>query len=154
MKFNAREDIEAPISKVWAVATDFDSFELAALRRGVDVIRQTGSAVPAWQATFTFKGKPRTLALRQERAEAPGLLVFHGEGRLVSGTMTVELVELGPRRTRMTVTTELRPLTLAARLFLQSVKLARGRAVRRYQQGVARLATMIEARSRGQAAGF
>lgn len=154
MKFSTREDIEAPIGKVWAVVTDYDSFELAAMRRGVEVSRQQGGALPAWAAAFTFKGKRRQIALRLERAEEPGLLAFAGEGRMVEGNLLVELVELGPRRTRMTVTTEVRPLTLAARLFLQSVKLARGRAVKRYQQGVAKLATMIEARTRGQTSGF
>lgn len=152
MKFSAREDIEAPIGKVWAVVTDYDSFELAALRRGVEVARQ--GSEPAWQAAFTFRGKRRQIALKLDRAEEPGLLAFAAEGRVLQADLVVELVELGPRRTRMTVTTELRPLTLAARLFLQSVKLARGRVTRRYQQGVVKLATMIEARTRGQPAGF
>lgn len=154
MKFNAREDIEAPIAKVWAIVNDFDSFELAALRRGIQVTRQDDGDTPAWQLGFSFKGKPRQVAVRLEQREEPGLLVFAGDGRAIAATMAVELVELGPRRTRVTVSTELRPLTLAARLMLQSVKLARSRAVRRYQQGVAKVAGMIEARARGQSAGF
>lgn len=154
MKFTAREDIEAPIGKVWAVVTDYDSFELAALRRGVEVARQGTPAAPAWQVAFTFRGKRRQIALQLDRAEEPGLLAFAAEGRMLQGDLVMELVELGPRRTRMTVTAELRPLTLAARLFLQSVKLARGRVTRRYQQGVAKLAATIEARTRGQTAGF
>ncbi len=154
MKFNAREDLEAPIAKVWAAVTDFGSFELAALRRGIEVSRQPDAGMPSWDTAFSFKGKRRVLELRVDREEAPGLLVLTGEGSLVSGVMTIELVELGPRRTRMTVSTELRPLTLAARLFLHSMKLARGRAAKRYQNGVARLAAMVEARTRGQHVGF
>lgn len=154
MKFSAREDIEVPVAGVWAVLTDYEAFERAALRRGAEVQRKDQGKVPAWQVAFVFRGKRRHVTIRQERIEAPGLLAFFGEGRHLEGNMQVELLELGPRRTRMTVTTEVRPLSLAARLFLQSMKLARGRVVRKYQARVAQLATMIEARARGQKAGF
>ena len=155
MKFSSREDIEVPIAQVWAIATDYDAFERAARRRGAEVQRtDTGTGMPSWSAAFNFKGKRRVLAIRQTRAEAPHLMVFEGEGKLLAGTVQIEMLELGPRRTRMTVTSEVRPLTLAARLFLQSVKLARARVVKRYQSGIAKLATMIEARARGQKSGF
>lgn len=154
MKFTAREDIEAPIADVWAVLTDYDAFERAAMRRGADVARSQTAGRLSWQVAFAFKGKRRQVVIRQETANAPGLLVFSGNGKAVEGEVRVELVELGPRRTRMSVTAEVRPLTLAARLFLQSAKLARGRIAKRYQARVAQMATMIEARTRGQAAGF
>lgn len=154
MKFSAKEDIEVPVAGVWAVITDYDGFERAALRRGAEVQRKDVGGQPAWSTAFAFRGKRRSLTIRQDRAEPPGLLAFSGASRQVEGTMVIELLELGPRRTRMTVTTEVRPLSLAARLFLQSLKLARGRIVRKYQVRVAQLATMIEARTRGQKTGF
>lgn len=154
MKFSSREDIEVPVAGVWAVITDYDGFERAALRRGAEVQRKDEGGRPAWTAAFAFRGKRRNLTIRQDRAEPPGLLVLSGEGRQVEGTLTIDLVELGPRRTRMTLTTDIRPISLAARLFLQSLKLARGRMVKKYQSRVAQLATMIEARAKGQKAGF
>jgi carbon monoxide dehydrogenase subunit G len=155
MKLNAREDIELPIAEVWSFLTDFEVFERAAMRRGAEVQRTGATAgALAWSVSFRFRGKQRTVAVRQTRQDAPGALAFAFEGRQVAGTVTLELMELGPRRTRMMVSTEARPLTLAARLFLQSLKLARSRVVKRYQTRVAQLATMIEARGRGQKAGF
>jgi len=154
MKFSSREDIEVPVADAWAVINDFDGFERAALRRGAEVQRMDEGNRPAWSASFLFRGKKRNVLFRQDRAEPPGLLAFSGEGRHVEGRLTVELMELGPRRTRMTVTTDLRPISLAARLFLQSLKLARGRVVGKYQSRVAQFANMIEARARGQKAGF
>ncbi len=154
MKFSSREDIEVPVADAWAVLADFEGFERAAMRRGAEVQRKDEDGRPAWSASFLFRGKRRNVLLRQDRAEPPGLLAFSGEGRHLGGTMSIELLELGPRRTRMTVTTDVRPISLAARLFLQSLKLARGRVVKKYQSRIAQLANMIEARARGQKAGF
>jgi carbon monoxide dehydrogenase subunit G len=155
MKLSAREDIELPIAQVWAAITDYEAFERAAMRRGAEVQRTGEPGGPAaWTASFDFRGKRRTVAIRQSRIEPHAVLGFSGEGRHVSGTLTIELMELGPRRTRMIVGTEVRPMTLAARLFLQSLKLARARVVKRYQSRIAQLATMIESRARGQKSGF
>jgi hypothetical protein len=60
--------------------------------------------------------------------------------------MSVDLLELGKRRTRLTVVTEIRPRTLAARLFLQSLKLARSRITRRYQARIALVGGMVAQR--------
>jgi carbon monoxide dehydrogenase subunit G len=153
MKLNAREDVEVPIAQVWAILTDYEAFERAAMRRGAEVQRTGAAGGPgAWTVSFMFRGKRRTLAIRQTRADAPQALAFGAEGRNIEGTVVIELLELGPRRTRMMVATEVRPRTLAARLFLQSVKLARTRVVKRYQTRIAQLATMIEARGRGKTA--
>lgn len=154
MKLTAREDLESPIADVWAVLVDFDMFETAALRRGAQVTRQDRGGHPAWQAVFAFRGKERRVIIGLDRVEKPTLLGFSATGKAVEGDVVVELVELGPRQTRMSVTAEMRPRTLAARLFLQSLKLARGRVSRRYQQGIAQFANMIEARSKGHSAGF
>jgi carbon monoxide dehydrogenase subunit G len=154
MKLNAREDIEVPIAQAWAIITDYEAFERAAMRRGAEVQRTGTPGAPAWATSFQFRGKKRVLAIRQTRTEPPNVLGFEGEGRNVQGWVTIELLELGPRRTRMVVSTEVRPVTLAARLFLQSLKLARSRVTKRYQTRIAQLATMIEARARGQKAGF
>lgn len=153
MKFNAREDIEAPVAQVYGVLTDYDIFERAALRRGAEVVRSDLGGRPVWRVAFRFRGRQRELTIRQDSAQPPVMLVFSGAGKQVQGTVTVELVELGPRRTRMTVATEIQPRTLAARLFLQSIKLARTRIVKRYQTRIAQLANIVEARTRSERSG-
>ena len=154
MKLVAREDIELPIAEVWTLLHDYDSFERAALRRGADVQRAETQGRPSWKVAFTFRGRRRKVAVRLDRDEQPGVMAFSGEGKALEGNVTLELVELGPRRTRMTVASEVRPRTLAARLFLQSARLARSRIVKRYQSRIAQLATMLEARSKGRVSGF
>lgn len=149
MKLTARQDIEAPIAAVFDALTDHDSFERAALRRGAKVRRGMAGTVPEWRIEFEYRGKTRKLTVRQVTAERPLRLVFAGEAKSVEGGMTVDLVETAPRRTRMVVATEVVPRTLAARLFLQSLKLARGRVMKRFQKRLAQVATMIEARQQG-----
>ncbi|MDO9525977.1 MAG: SRPBCC family protein [Gemmobacter sp.] len=144
MKFTAREDIEAPIAEVFAALTNYDGFERAAMRRGAEVVRETHKDAPSWQVAFTYRGKQRRLSIRQVTADPPGTLRFSASATSVEGELAVDIVELGRRRTRMTVVTEVKPRTLAARLFLQSLKLARGKVTRRYQTRVAQLAKMIE----------
>jgi carbon monoxide dehydrogenase subunit G len=147
MKLSAREDIEAPVAEVFAVLADVDMFERMALRRGAEVVREAGAARPTWRIAFPFRGKRRELTVWQQGVEAPRRLDFAGRGVLIEGAVRVDLIELGPRRTRMTLETEIRPLTLAARLFLQSLKLARSRVTRRYQASVAALAAVVAART-------
>lgn len=154
MKLNAREDIEAPIAAVWAILTDYDIFERAAMRRGAEVARADVAGTPVWRVVFTFRGRRREVDLRVDRAEPNRLLALSGGGKALEGEAQLELMELGPRRTRLSLSTTVRPKTLAARLFLQTLKLARARVVRRYRSRAAQLATMIEARSRGGPAGF
>jgi uncharacterized protein YndB with AHSA1/START domain len=144
MKFTAREDIEAPIAEVFTALTDYDGFERAAMRRGAEVSGASVKGAPEWQVAFTYRGKLRRLTIRQVTADRPGTLRFAATAKSVEGELAVDLVELGRKRTRMTVVTEVKPRTLAARLFLQSLKLARARLTRRYQTRVAQFAKMIE----------
>jgi carbon monoxide dehydrogenase subunit G len=148
MKFSAREDIEAPVAAVYAVLSDFDMFERMALRRGAEVVRDATATAPAWRVSFTFRGKRRVLSIWQQAAEPPRRLEFAGRGRLIEGVLRIDLIELGPRRTRLTMDTDVQPLTLAARLFFQSMKLARRRVSQRYQSRVSDLARLIETRAR------
>ena len=154
MKFVAREDIELPIAQVWTLLNEFETFERAAMRRGAEVLSTGERGRHAWTISFTFRGKRRKLAVRLDRTDPPNAMAFSGEGKALEGNVALELVELGPRRTRLSVASEVRPRTLAARLFLQSARLARARLVKRYQGRIAQLATMIESRGKARASGF
>lgn len=148
MKFTAREDIEAPIGEVFDLLSDYAWFERAAMRRGAEVTRSEGRAGPVWNAAFTYRGKLRRVEILQDQIEPPTTLRFTLSARSVEGDLSVDLVELGRRRTRISVATEVRPRTLAARLFIQSLRLARGRVTQRYQSRIAQFARLIEDRLR------
>jgi hypothetical protein len=72
-------------------------------------------------------------------------------GKALEAVTRVELAEMTPRRTRVTVTVELSARTLAARLFLQSLRLAPGRVRQKFDSRIAQMAAEIEARLRGAA---
>ena len=62
------------------------------------------------------------------------------------GGMTLDLMALSPRRTRMSVLIELNPKTLAARLLVQSLKLAKSNLTKRFKLKVADYAKTMEER--------
>jgi carbon monoxide dehydrogenase subunit G len=149
MKITSRRDIEAPISFVNDALTDFDYWERAAMRRGADVTRvDDRKASLAWLVRFPFRGKDRKLDLQVVVPETPGQLAFAGSGGNFDGTATVDLLELGSKRTRLTMVAEAKPRSLAARLVLQSLRLAKGRVQARVDKRVAAITTEIEERFR------
>lgn len=152
MKLSTREDIEAPLSYVFGVFADTDGWERAALRRGAEVARTDklrGLAVGmSWAASFVYRGKPRMLTAELSRLDAPHSMGFSFVANNIDGDISIEFVELSARRTRVTIGTELKPRTLAARVFLQSLKLAKGKLERKYDQRIGLLCNDIEDRYR------
>ena len=150
MKFSTRDDIEAPIQEVFAALADFEYWERAAMRRGAEVSRTDKSgrmAVGAgWDTRFRFRGKDRQLTIELTEMDSPGRLAFAADAKPVSGTMTIDLLELSPRRTRLNVGSEIKPKTLGARLVLQSLKLAKAKMDKRFHNRVSALCKDIEAR--------
>ncbi len=63
MKFKSKEDLDAPIEKVFELLADFERHERSALRRGIEVSRVDSLKAPGvgarWDAQFRFRGKPR-----------------------------------------------------------------------------------------------
>lgn len=151
MEFSAKEDIEAPIERVFAVITDFDSVERQALRRGIKVSRvkdvADGGAGTEWSAGFKFRGKDMTADIRLAEMTEPELVVFKARAGGLDTGMVIDLTALSPRRTRMTVTAPMQPKTLSARLLVQSLKLAKGRVTRKFSVRVAQYAKSIEDRA-------
>jgi hypothetical protein len=150
MQLSSRTDIEAPIDFVYAALSDFEGWERAAMRRGADVSRTDKLRAPGigmgWHVIFRFRGKERMIDIRLTALETDAKLGFSGKGRMVEGDMSVELVSLTPKRTRMVLHTQVRPLTIAARLFLQSMKLAKGRVQTKLNKRLQDLAVDLETR--------
>jgi len=152
MKLGTRQDIEVSLAQVFADFADVEAWERAALRRGAEVTRtdSLGTLAPgmAWHAIFDYRGKSRDMIVTLAEIEAPHRLVFGATSGSVEGTMTLEFLELGARRTRVTFGTEIKPRTLSARLFVQSLKLAKTKIRTRFADRIAKLCADIEDRHR------
>jgi hypothetical protein len=150
MRFVTHEDIELPIATVYAAVTDFDGFERAALRRGAEVIRRgdpaAGPLGATWEVGVVYRGKPRRLVGRVLGLDPPSGFRAQGRSSGLVGELTISLIALSPRRTRMTAELELAAETLAGRLLLQSLRLTRGSIAERVKTLVGRIASHIEAR--------
>ncbi len=155
MKFSAKQDVEAPIAYVFSALSDFDAWERAAMRRGAeatrtDKLRKPGAGM-TWSAMFPFRGKARQLELRLQKMIAPNSLGFTAHSTAAEAEVSVDLVEMSVRRTRMHLVVEATPRTLTARLFIQSLRLARARLDRKFSQRVAQMVADIEAKYREEA---
>lgn len=152
MKLSTREDIEAPLDVVFADFADTDAWERAVLRRGAEITRvdRLGAFGPgmAWVVTFAYRGKPRKVTVKLAEVEAPNMLGFQFSAASFEGTFSLEFMALSARRTRVAFATEIKPRTLAARLLLQSAKLAKGKVERRFETRIAQLCNEIEERHR------
>ncbi|MBK0326410.1 SRPBCC family protein [Rhodobacteraceae bacterium F11138] len=148
MQFAGKEDIEAPIDRVFAALADFTLYERRAIRRGAEIERLNDHSSPrvgmAWKARFVLRGKPRKIRVEMTQYSAPSLLRFGYVAQGLEGELTVALVALSPGRTRMSVVLNLKPRTLSARLLVQSLRLARASLVKRFKLSLADLARTLE----------
>jgi carbon monoxide dehydrogenase subunit G len=147
MKFTAQEDISAPIAQVYAQVCDPDRLERTVRQRGGKIQRAPMGPFKRgtrWDAEVAFRGATRQVSFVLHELNAPHVLRLRGGGAAFDITVDVELVALSPATTRLSVITEGRPKTLAARVMMQSLKLAQGRMLTRYRQRISEYATDIE----------
>lgn len=147
MKLITSEEIAAPLEDVWAVLADLDGLEREAVSKGVTLQRLGRPGAPSWAVEFTFRDRLRQAEVRQIRVLAPELMQFDMTGKSAEAEVRLELLPLSPAQCRLTVTTQLRARSLAARVFVQSLKLARGTLTRRYQARIRRLAVALGERA-------
>ncbi len=151
MKFSTNEDIEAPAEFVFAQLADFHSYERQALRRGADVRRlddgpyKVGSK---WDVVFNFRGKERKVHANIVEKKPPISLQIASESSGLEGATVLEVVPMSLRRTRISVSIDLKPKTLSARLLLQSLKLAKTNLTNRFKRRVADYASDLEEKYR------
>lgn len=150
MQFTTREDIEAPIEHVFAQVSDFSGFERSVLRRGAEVERVEDRPVPsvgmAWDVRFPMRGKTRDMHVEMTEYDAPNHMVFKSTSQGIEGELRLDLVALSRGRTRLSLSVELAPKTLSARLLVQSLKLARTNLNKRFHLKVAGYAKELEDR--------
>lgn len=150
MKFSSKEDVEAPIEQMFEMLADFDVHERQAIRRGIDVQRTDKKPAPgvgvSWHAVFQLRGRPRDIDIVVSAFDRPNSIHFSSDSQGLQGAMTMELVPLSPVRTRMAIEVDLKPKTLAARLLIQSLKLAKKNLTKRFKLRVADFAKGLEDR--------
>jgi hypothetical protein len=148
MKFSTCDDIEAPIDYVFTRASDFAGFERQALRRGAQVTRIGGDGPvevgSAWDIAFTFRNKDRKLRAEIEVFDDPSEIVIDTVASGLDSLVKIELVALSPKRTRLSVSVEMSPKTLSARLLVQSFKLAKSSLTSRFDVRVREFARSAE----------
>jgi hypothetical protein len=150
MKLNGKHDVDVPTGFAARILLDFQAWERAALRRGLDVRRTDGRAEPglgsSWTARFSFRGKPRIIDLTVTELDPTGRVVVSFVGKSAQGTMTLVPLAMSVQRTRISASLDVQARTLSARLLFQSMRLARQSMVRRFEKRLAQFGTEIEAR--------
>ena len=150
MKLSGRTDVQAPVDFVFDAISDVDFWERAALRRGAEVTRtdKLRGIVPglSWMIRFGWRGRERQMHVVLKQLDRPNVVALEGDSPSVEGGLVLELVALSATRARILVQTTIKPRTLAARLFLQSMRLARGKVNARYDRTLRQLAGVIEQR--------
>jgi uncharacterized protein YndB with AHSA1/START domain len=150
MKFSTREDIEAPIETVFAAVTDFEHFERQAMRRGAEVARSDTMSEPGvgmmWNARVNVRGRTRDIESRLSEFEPDRAIAIESTSGGIESHFSVDLLALSKSRTRMRVTLDLKPSNFSARLFVQSLKLAKNSLNRRFSDRVAEFASDVQSR--------
>ena len=152
MKLAAKYDIAAPAAFVFAQLADFAGWERAAMRRGADVMRtdtqQTVGPGMTWDTQFRYRNKDRRLTIRLDAISPGSSLDLTGKSAPVDGMLHIDVLDLAAKRCRIELRLEVRPKTIAARIYVQSLRLVRSRVERGFAQRVAQLAAEIEDRFR------
>ncbi len=136
MKFSNKTDIQASLNATFAGLADFAAFERQALRAGADVARLDAQSRPGpgmiWSVKVEFRGKIQKIVIELVDYLPPEQLSFRIENDGFHADLRVDLAPLNARETRMTVTADVKPQTLSARLILQSARLAKGSINRKF----------------------
>ncbi len=150
MKLTAKTDLEVPAAAVFAGLVDHSSWEREAIRNGIEIERPPGSPTTGvgaeWRIRGQFRGKARKVVVRIDEMTQDQKLALGIDGTAVDGTCRLEVMVLSPRRSRLRVDLEFKPKTLAARLFINTMRLAKGRVQAKFENRLGQLGTRIKDR--------
>jgi uncharacterized protein YndB with AHSA1/START domain len=150
MKLTAKTDLEVPAAFVFALLVDHAAWEREAVRNGVEVIRPPGSpdsgVGAAWRVNGHFRGKARKVLVKIDEQVPDQRLVLTMDSPSMEGVSRIEVMVLSPRRSRLRADLEVKPKTLAARLFINTMRLAKGRVQARFEKGLGNLGARFKDR--------
>lgn len=155
MKLTAKTDLDAPISFVYECLSDHPTWEREAAARGIAVERPADMPMSGlgagWLVRLPYRGKLVKILLRLTNMVRDQDLGFDFQSTSIEGDLGISVMSLSPRRTRLHLAIEIRPRTLAARLFLNTLRLGRGRVQSRLDMRVQQMGMQIQNRySRAQ----
>jgi hypothetical protein len=152
MKVNARQDIEASAADVFQMLADFARWERDALRRGAGVQRTDRLEAPgvgtAWLVDFDWRGTARKVALTVTGFDPGAGLALSMDAGSLAGNALFDLVALSPRRTRLTLKTEITAKSMLGKVLMQTLRLGKKQIEERLQSRLASLAHICEERAR------
>ena len=150
MKLSAKTDLEVPAAFVFASLTDHASWEREAVRNGIEIERPADAALTGvgavWRVQARFRGKARKLLIRIDDLLPDQRLGFLLDSPSAEGIIKVEVMVLSPRRSRLRSDVEIKPKTLAARLFINTLRLAKGRVQAKFEKRLGTLGARIKER--------
>lgn len=159
MKLTGKIDLEVPARFVFDMLADHSAWEREALRRGAEIERPadmpSAGVGAGWKLRFRFRGRVRKVLLKIEEMLPDSRMALSFEGQALEGGSELDILTLSARRSRLRVSVTVRPKTLAARLFLNTLRLAKRRVQKRLDMRLVQLAARIEdryVRSRASAA--
>jgi hypothetical protein len=150
MKLTAKTDLDAPAEFLHACLCDTTLWEREASRRGVEIERPADMPLTGvgagWRARVPFRGRVRKVLLRLDELTGDRIVAYSFDGQALVGTVHLETTSLSARRSRLKVIIDAKPRTLAARLFLNTLRLARRKAEDRMEKRVGQLGALIAER--------
>jgi hypothetical protein len=148
MKLTAKTDLDVPAAQVYAILADFPAWEREAARHGIVIERPPGAPMMGvgaeWKIQGMYRGKTRRLSIRMEKMIQDQRLQASVTSAPADGAGELEVIVLSPRRSRLKVEVEMKPKTLAARLFFNTLRLAKGRVQLRFDARLAALNARIK----------
>jgi hypothetical protein len=150
MKLSAKTDLEVPAAFVFSALVDHAMWERDAVRNGAEIERPPGTPASgvgaAWRVRGQFRGRPRKVLLTMSELVENQLVVLDLDGPSIEGAARFEIMILSPRRSRLRVDFEFKPKTLAARLFINTLRLGKGRVQARFEGRLAAIGARIKDR--------
>lgn len=150
MKLSAKTDLEVPAAFVYSALADHAYWERDAVRNGAEIERPPGTPPvgigAAWRVRGQFRGKPRKVLLTITELVENKLFALALDGPSIEGSARFEAMVLSPRRSRLRVDLEFRPKTLAARLFINTLRLGKGRVQAKFEARLCAIGARIKDR--------
>ncbi len=148
MKFSAQEVINLPVEDVFALLSQVETYEAASSGRQITVRRKPGNPTSgrgaAWTIGLAVQDVARDVDVEIDEADPPNHLLLGLSSGDFAGTARCALTSLTAGQTSLTCVLEFKPLTLAARLLIQPMKLARSKLDGKYASAIAAFASELE----------
>lgn len=138
MKFSTRKDVAITDEALFDALTDFDRMERLMKRRGakVEMLDQAAEGVMAWNVTFDLRGRKRKMKLVLAGHDRPEAVRFNGTSDSFDFVFDFTFVALTRSRSRVMAELDIRPITMKARLIVQTAKLGKGQLDRKFESQI------------------